>query len=145
MQYSHEDKGFVGIKIGQESAQELSEYQQGWAITENCDNLLFEEHRSSCLMRAQLCTLVLLTAQVGSYEYQRITQVWKLFKNLWRRNPQTLLKHSDTTFGPLSLLMKLGGLCWEILMAYLPSFNPLALSVGIGYYQRQVIRKVAYL
>lgn len=29
MQYSHEDKGFVGIEIGQESAQELSEYQQG--------------------------------------------------------------------------------------------------------------------
>lgn len=35
-----------------------------------------------CLMRAQLCALVLLTAEVGSYEYQRITQVWKLFKSL---------------------------------------------------------------
>lgn len=30
-----------------------------------------------CLMRAQLCPLVLLTAEEGSYEYQRITQVWK--------------------------------------------------------------------
>lgn len=96
-------------------------------------------------MRAQLCTLVLLTAEVGSYEYQRITQFWKLFKNLWRRNPQTQFKHSDITFGSLSLLMKLGGLHWEILTAYLPSFNPLAFSVGIGYYQRQVIRQVAYL
>lgn len=33
-------------------------------------------------MRAQLCTLVLLTEEEGSYEYQRITQAWKLFKIL---------------------------------------------------------------
>lgn len=152
MYYSHGDKGFVVIKIpiymGKIQCMvlrprkcigtlripvKMSSHWKTWSFSLwEIQEFLFQaivSHESSAMYTG------ITDCREGSYELHRITQVWKWFKNLRRRNPQTLLKPNDTTFGSLSPLLKLGGLYWEILIAYLPSFNPLASSAGIGYYQ----------
>jgi len=96
-------------------------------------------------MRSLLCTFVLLALKkLEAVNTRSLQRFGKDLKDLWRRNPQTSLQRSDTTFGSQSPLMKLGGLYRKIIIPHLPYFNALAKAFAIGSCPRPVIKQVAW-